>query len=208
MKKNVIFCAVLTISAVVFFGCASAPLAVEVVAPDYRIVDSKAMATGMAQAPKWYDAAMNSNAAVKELYPDNIPVVVTGDGTNLEAIKFELETFGASRELAGRLSTYVSSTAGQTINSDGNASIKKALSSFTAVASKVEFSGLEKEADYWLLKENKDGSRVYTYVVLYLMPQALYNQQIDAILNEMPDADKEVIQPLVDKAKKEIGVAY
>lgn len=210
MKKNVIVGTILALSVVLFFGCASAPEATEKIekTDDYRIVDSKAKATGMSEAPKWYDAAMNSRAALKAMYPDSVSVVQTGGGKNLEAIKFELETFGANQELSRMLSTYVNTTGGQTIDSVGNENLEKALSTFTAVASKAEFSGLQKEADFWLLKECKDGERMYTYVVLYLMPQALYNQQVDTILNEMSDEEKEVIQPLVDKAKEEIGIAY
>lgn len=221
MKRNVIMCVALMASAVVFFGCASTPAApvasepAEVVEPvdvveeeSYvaKTLDSKAMAAGVS-VPKWFEVSIEGASALKELYPDNEVLLIQVSGKNLEAIKFEAETFAANTELSRRLSTFVSSEAAQAGSSDGSTELKKAAEFLAAVFSKAEFSGLEKESDYWVLREYEDG-RIYTYTVFYLMPTHLYNQQIDDMLTELPDEEREILQPILDKAREMVGTAY
>lgn len=213
MKKNLIVCMALIVSAVMFFGCMSAPVAVvapvEVIAPDYRVVDSKAMTTGMSSAPAWYEAANDSTSALKKLYPDSISVSASAEGSDLAALKLQLETFAAPRELASRLSTYASTVAGEVRESDDSEELSSAMNSFTAVASKAEFVGLTKEADYWILREYQDGSRTYVYTVLFLMDNDLWAPQLnDQLKSLMTDEEFELLTPYVDRAIEQIGDEY
>lgn len=215
MKKNAIMCMVLMVSAVLFFGCVTTPVAdestpatVTVAEPDYKIVDNKAMATGI-PVPAWYAAANESLSALKKLYPDYVAVTASADGENREALQFQLETFAVNQELSGRLSTYFNATAGAITETDGANELTRVIESLAVASTKAEFVGLAKEADYWILKEFKDGTRVYTYTVLYLMKEDLWEQQLDAQMkNLLSDEDYELSQPILDKAMEQIGDDY
>ncbi len=214
--KNLGIILVLVITAVMVVGCASAPVAESAAdAPTVQaqpvqrsvMIDHQAGATRGYEVPgcypEWVAVILDGqDAPLRDLYPNNAVFTSRNRGEDLDGLKYWANTFNVNGLVAGEINTSFNSKAGG--SDGGNADeYKQAGDTLIGVVVDAEFTGLSKEAEYWILWQSPTGEKEYEYMVLYTMTNEMLNTNLDNILNDVPEAERAVITPVIDRIKEE-----
>lgn len=199
MKKIIGFFAMGMVGAFVFMGCASAPKVKDISGPT-EIIEHKGTAFGVAQ-PEWVGTVLatpNQKTLSKALGIDKHIWVVSKSGENLDFIKTWADQVDARAEIGASIKQGISDFVGAHAEGD-DSDIEETVKRYSARASTVMVSGLNKETDWWVLgrtrhqKKNEVESK-YTYLVVYSMDEDLYQKQIK---NAFKGEDEKVIDDLI-----------
>lgn len=199
MKKISSFFVICLVGAISLTSCASAPKVKDISGPT-EIIEHKGTAFGVAQ-PEWVGTVLatpNQKTLSKALGIDKHIWVVSKSGENLDFIKTWADQVDARAEIGASIKQGISDFVGAHADGD-DSDIEETVKRYSARASTVMFSGLNKETDWWVLgrtrlqKKNEVESK-YTYLVVYSMDEDLYQKQIK---NAFKGEDEKVIDDLI-----------
>lgn len=199
MKKISCFFVICLVGAISLTSCASAPKVKDISGPT-EIIEHKGTAFGVAQ-PEWVGTVLatpNQKTLSKALGIDKHIWVVSKSGENLDFIKTWADQVDARAEIGASIKQGISDFVGAHADGD-DSDIEETVKRYSARASTVMVSGLNKETDWWVLgrtrhqKKNEVESK-YTYLVVYSMDEDLYQKQIK---NAFKDEDEKVIDDLI-----------
>ena len=199
MKKIISFFALCLVGVFAFLSCASAPKMKDVSGPT-EIIEHKGTAFGVAQ-PNWVQEVLftsNQKALQKALGIDKHVWVVTKQGENLDFVSNWADQVEARAQISASIKQGISDFVGAHAEGD-DSDIEETVKRYSARASTVMVSGLNKETDWWVLgrtrhqKKNEVESK-YTYLVVYSMDEDLYQKQIK---NAFKGEDEKVIDDLI-----------
>lgn len=200
MKKINCFFAICLVGVYSFISCASAPKVKDISGPT-EIIEHKGTAWGVAQ-PEWVSTVLstsNQKALSKALGIDKHIWVVTKSGKNLDFVKNWADQVDARSEIASSINQGISDFVGARITGDDN-DVEETVERYSARASAISVSGLNKETDWWVLAisrdaKSKDEDPKYTYMVVYSLDEDLYRKQIKKAFET---EDSEVVDELID----------
>ncbi len=199
MKKINSFFVICLVGAISLTSCASAPKVNDISGPT-EIIEHKGTAFGVAQ-PEWVGTVLatpNQKTLSKALGIDKHIWVVSKSGENLDFIKTWADQVDARAEIGASIKQGISDFVGAHAEGD-DSDIEETVKRYSARASTVMVSGLNKETDWWVLgrtrlqKKNEVESK-YTYLVVYSMDEDLYQKQIK---NAFKGEDEKVIDDLI-----------
>ena len=199
MKKISCFFVICLVGAISLTSCASAPKVIDISGPT-EIIEHKGTAFGVAQ-PEWVGTVLatpNQKTLSKALGIDKHIWVVSKSGENLDFIKTWADQVDARAEIGASIKQGISDFVGAHADGD-DSDIEETVKRYSARASTVMVSGLNKETDWWVLgrtrhqKKNEVESK-YTYLVVYSMDEDLYQKQIK---NAFKGEDEKVIDDLI-----------
>ena len=199
MKKISYFFVICLVGAISLTSCASAPKVKDISGPT-EIIEHKGTAFGVAQ-PEWVGTVLatpNQKTLSKALGIDKHIWVVSKSGENLDFIKTWADQVDARAEIGASIKQGISDFVGAHAEGD-DSDIEETVKRYSARASTVMVSGLNKETDWWVLgrtrlqKKNEVESK-YTYLVVYSMDEDLYQKQIK---NAFKGEDEKVIDDLI-----------
>lgn len=199
MKKISCFFVICLVGAISLTGCASAPKVKDISGPT-EIIEHKGTAFGVAQ-PEWVGTVLatpNQKTLSKALGIDKHIWVVSKSGENLDFIKTWADQVDARAEIGASIKQGISDFVGAHADGD-DSDIEETVKRYSARASTVMVSGLNKETDWWVLgrtrlqKKNEVESK-YIYLVVYSMDEDLYQKQIK---NAFKGEDEKVIDDLI-----------
>ena len=199
MKKISSFFGIGLVGASSLTSCASAPKVKDIYGPT-EIIEHKGTAFGVAQ-PEWVGTVLatpNQKTLSKALGIDKHIWVVSKRGENLDFIKTWADQVDARAEIGASIKQGISDFVGAHADGD-DSDIEETVKRYSARASTVMVSGLNKETDWWVLgrtrlqKKNEVESK-YTYLVVYSMDEDLYQKQIK---NAFKGEDEKVIDDLI-----------
>ena len=199
MKKISSFFVICLVGAISLTSCASAPKVKDISGPT-EIIEHKGTAFGVAQ-PEWVGTVLatpNQKTLSKALGIDKHIWVVSKSGENLDFIKTWADQVDARAEIGASIKQGISDFVGAHADGD-DSDIEETVKRYSARASTVMVSGLNKETDWWVLgrtrhqKKNEVESK-YTYLVVYSMDEDLYQRQIK---NAFKGEDEKVIDDLI-----------
>ena len=199
MKKISCFFVICLVGATSLTSCASAPKVKDISGPT-EIIEHKGTAFGVAQ-PEWVGTVLatpNQKTLSKALGIDKHIWVVSKSGENLDFIKTWADQVDARAEIGASIKQGISDFVGAHAEGD-DSDIEETVKRYSARASTVMVSGLNKETDWWVLgrtrhqKKNEVESK-YTYLVVYSMDEDLYQKQIK---NAFKGEDEKVIDDLI-----------
>ena len=199
MKKISCFFVICLVGAISLTSCASAPKVKDISGPT-EIIEHKGTAFGVAQ-PEWVGTVLatpNQKTLSKALGIDKHIWVVSKSGENLDFIKTWADQVDARAEIGASIKQGISDFVGAHADGD-DSDIEETVKRYSARASTVMVSGLNKETDWWVLgrtrlqKKNEVESK-YTYLVVYSMYEDLYQKQIK---NAFKGEDEKVIDDLI-----------
>ena len=199
MKKVSCFFVICLVGAISLTSCASAPKVKDISGPT-EIIEHKGTAFGVAQ-PEWVGTVLatpNQKTLSKALGIDKHIWVVSKSGENLDFIKTWADQVDARAEIGASIKQGISDFVGAHADGD-DSDIEETVKRYSARASTVMVSGLNKETDWWVLgrtrhqKKNEVKSK-YTYLVVYSMDEDLYQKQIK---NAFKGEDEKVIDDLI-----------
>ncbi|MCR5187623.1 MAG: hypothetical protein K6C97_01715 [Treponema sp.] len=199
MKKINSFFVICLVGAISLTSCASAPKVKDISGPT-EIIEHKGTAFGVAQ-PDWVGTVLatpNQKTLSKALGIDKHIWVVSKSGENLDFIKTWADQVDARAEIGASIKQGISDFVGAHADGD-DSDIEETVKRYSARASTVMVSGLNKETDWWVLgrtrhqKKNEVESK-YTYLVVYSMDEDLYQKQIK---NAFKGEDEKVIDDLI-----------
>ena len=199
MKKINSFFVICLVGAISLTSCASAPKVKDISGPT-EIIEHKGTAFGVAQ-PEWVGTVLatpNQKTLSKALGIDKHIWVVSKSGENLDFIKTWADQVDARAEIGASIKQGISDFVGAHADGD-DSDIEETVKRYSARASTVMVSGLNKETDWWVLgrtrlqKKNEVESK-YTYLVVYSMDEDLYQKQIK---NAFKGDDEKVIDDLI-----------
>lgn len=199
MKKISCFFVICLVGAISLTSCASAPKVKDISGPT-EIIEHKGTAFGVAQ-PEWVGTVLatpNQKTLSKALGIDKHIWVVSKSGENLDFIKTWADQVDARAEIGASIKQGISDFVGAHADGD-DSDIEETVKRYSARASTVMVSGLNKETDWWVLgrtrlqKKNEVESK-YTYLVVYSMDEDLYQKQIK---NAFKGEDEKVIDNLI-----------
>ncbi len=199
MKKINSFFVICLVGAISLTSCASAPKVKDISGPT-EIIEHKGTAFGVAQ-PEWVGTVLatpNQKTLSKALGIDKHIWVVSKSGENLDFIKTWADQVDARAEIGASIKQGISDFVGAHAEGD-DSGIEETVKRYSARASTVMVSGLNKETDWWVLgrtrhqKKNEVESK-YTYLVVYSMDEDLYQKQIK---NAFKGEDEKVIDDLI-----------
>ena len=199
MKKISCFFVICLVGAISLTSCASAPKVKDISGPT-EIIEHKGTAFGVAQ-PEWVGTVLatpNQKTLSKALGIDKHIWVVSKSGENLDFIKTWADQVDARAEIGASIKQGISDFVGAHADGD-DSDIEETVKRYSARASTVMVSGLNKETDWWVLgrtrlqKKNEIESK-YTYLVVYSMDEDLYQKQIK---NAFKGEDEKVIDDLI-----------
>ncbi|MFI3256983.1 MAG: hypothetical protein R3Y36_01645 [Spirochaetales bacterium] len=199
----------LVIVAIIFAGCASSPETAQVTPGIIEseitetIINHQAKAYRGDTLPEWVGVVLDGqNAPLRDLYPNNAVFTNQSRGKDLDALKYWANTFDVNSVVASQLNTYFKSNAAEVANASDDA-ISRVADTLAGVTAEAQFSGLQKEAEYWILWQSTTGEQEYQYLVLYTMTNAMYNTNLDRIIDAIDAADRDVVTEVFEKIKAE-----
>lgn len=199
MKKNAVFFAICLVGAITLSSCASAPK-VKDISGSTEIIEHKGTAFGVAQ-PEWVEVVLgtsNQKTLSKALGIDKHIWVVSKSGENLDFIKTWVDQVDARAEIGASIKQGISDFVGARADGD-NSDVEEIVERYSARASTVTVSGLNKETDWWVLgrkrlQKKSETESKYTYLVVYSMDEDLYAKQIK---NAFKGEDDKVVDDLI-----------
>lgn len=199
MKKIINFFAMCLVGVFAFVGCASAPKMKDVSGPT-EIIEHKGTAFGVAQ-PNWVQEVLftsNQKALQKALGIDKHVWVVTKQGENLDFVSNWADQVEARAQISASIKQGISDFVGaHLVGDDGD--VEETVERYSARASAITVSGLNKEADWWFRGITKADKKAglepkYTYLVVYSLDEDLYQKQIKKAFN---GEDDKVVNDLI-----------
>ncbi len=182
--KKISFVLLIGLAGSVFFtGCTSTPKVKEI-SGTTEIIEHKGTAFGIPQ-PEWVTEVLgtpNQKTLSKALGIDRHIWVVSKSGKNLDFIKTWADQVDARAEIGASIKQGISDFVGAAAEGD-DSDIEETIRRYSARASAVMVTGLNKETDWWVLgrtqlqKKNETESK-YTYLVVYSMDEELYQKQL------------------------------
>ena len=183
MKKTIRFLVTGLVGAVLTISCASAPKTKEISGVS-EIIEHKGTAFGVVQ-PDWVATVLstpNQKTLQKALSIDKHIWYALKSGDNLDFVKNWADQIDARAEIGASIKQGISDFV--VANMQGEASdVEEVIERYSARASAISVSGLNKETDWWVLsrtdymkKNNQDPK--YTYIVIYSLDEDLYAKQI------------------------------
>ena len=151
MKKISCFFAICLVGAISLTSCASAPKVKDISGPT-EIIEHKGTAFGVAQ-PEWVGTVLatpNQKTLSKALGIDKHIWVVSKSGENLDFIKTWADQVDARAEIGASIKQGISDFVGAHADGD-DSDIEETVKRYSARASTVMVSGLNKETDWWVL---------------------------------------------------------
>ncbi len=154
--------------------------------------------------PEWVQkvAGGGSNSEIAALYPNQVVFTATNRGENLDALKIWLNNVNVNQIVSSQLHTSVLSKTAA-IETANSGEVERLSETLTAITSKAKFTGLKKEAEYWLQFRTEEGNTYYDYYVLYMMDKSTWNANLDRINKGLNGEAKEIFTPAFDRVKSE-----
>ncbi len=189
--KKFLFC----LSIIIFVAsCSSTPTQTTTTAPQQpvrniarmEIIDEKGYAFGVEQ-PQWVAPAIEGSSKVSALYPGKRAFVLDSRGKNLKLLQRKSNTTEINAVLSRIAGTAIIQNARNILIASGEDINADEYSDAIQQASRASFSGLVPESDWWILQS--DGQKEeYTYLVLYLIDEKLFERQFGNINGRVADA--------------------
>ena len=200
MKKTLVFVGLWMVVALVLAGCASVPKTKEI-SGTTEIIEHKGTAFGVAQ-PEWVAAVLgtpNQKTLCKALGIDKHVWVVSKSGESLAFVKTWADQVDARAEIGASIKQGISDFVGAKAQGE-KSDVEELVERYSARASAVKISGLNKETDWWVLgrttlQKKNDAEPKYTYLVIYSIDEDLYSKQIK---NAFKGEDDKVIDDLLN----------
>ena len=195
-----------------------------------EVVNRPGMALGT-DIPEWVVSVLegDNKSIAKSLkidLKDTQIFVFSNQGTDLEFLKTWTDQVDVQRQVANSFSMAVGQSANAVFQGSAGDENKRqqAIDQTVKALSAIEINGLSKDAQYWMqFKRPKQGLKVtkkspessydyyYEYYVIFTMPRAIYEAQLEAALNGIEDnaSETELLKkalsenlraPLLDKA--------
>ena len=195
-----------------------------------EVVNRPGLALGT-DIPEWVVAVLegDNKSIAKSLkidLKDTQIFVFSNQGTDLEFLKTWTDQVDVQRQVANSFSMAVGQSANAVFQGSAGDENKRqqAIDQTVKALSAIEINGLSKDAQYWMqFKRPKQGLKVtkkspessydyyYEYYVIFTMPRAIYEAQLEAALNGIEDnaSKTELLKkalsenlraPLLDKA--------
>ena len=195
-----------------------------------EVVNRPGLALGT-DIPEWVVAVLegDNKSIAKSLkidLKDTQIFVFSNQGTDLEFLKTWTDQVDVQRQVANSFSMAVGQSANAVFQGSAGDENKRqqAIDQTIKALSAIEINGLSKDAQYWMqFKRPKQGLKVtkkspessydyyYEYYVIFTMPRAIYEAQLEAALNGIEDnaSETELLKkalsenlraPLLDKA--------
>lgn len=195
-----------------------------------EVVNRPGLALGT-DIPEWVVAVLegDNKSIAKSLkidLKDTQIFVFSNQGTDLEFLKTWTDQVDVQRQVANSFSMAVGQSANAVFQGSAGDENKRqqAIDQTVKALSAIEINGLSKDAQYWMqFKRPKQGLKVtkkspessydyyYEYYVIFTMPRAIYEAQLEAALNGIEDnaSETELLKkalsenlraPLLDKA--------
>lgn len=192
MKKIISFFAMCLVGVFAFVSCASAPKMKDL-SGTTEIIEHKGTAFGVAQ-PDWVQDVLvtsNQKTLCKALEIDKHVWVITKRGENLDFISNWADQVDARAQISASIKQGISDFVGaHLVGDDGD--VEETVERYSARASAITVSGLNKEADWWFFGITKADKKAglepkYTYLVVYSLDEDLYQKQIKKAFNGEDD---------------------
>ena len=195
-----------------------------------EVVNRPGMALGT-DIPEWVVSVLegDNKSIAKSLkidLKDTQIFVFSNQGTDLEFLKTWTDQVDVQRQVANSFSMAVGQSANAVFQGSAGDENKRqqAIDQTVKALSTIEINGLSKDAQYWMqFKRPKQGVKItkkspesafdyyYEYYVIFTMPRAIYEAQLEAALNGIEDnaSETELLKkalsenlraPLLDKA--------
>ena len=195
-----------------------------------EVVNRPGLALGT-DIPEWVVAVLegDNKSIAKSLkidLKDTQIFVFSNQGTDLEFLKTWTDQVDVQRQVANSFSMAVGQSANAVFQGSAGDENKRqqAIDQTVKALSTIEINGLSKDAQYWMqFKRPKQGVKItkkspesafdyyYEYYVIFTMPRAIYEAQLEAALNGIEDnaSETELLKkalsenlraPLLDKA--------
>ncbi len=183
MKKSIHLITIALLTALLFSSCGSIPKTKDISGPT-EIIEHKGTAFGVPQ-PEWVAAVLgtpNQKTLSKALGISKHVWVVSKSGENLDFIKTWADQVDARAEIGASIRQGISDFVGARMQGE-KSSVEEIVERYSARASTITVSGLNKETDWWVLSrttlmKKNDSEAKYTYIVVYSMDEDLYEKQI------------------------------
>ena len=204
MKKNVIFFAICMVGAFSLSACASAPKVKDISGPT-EIIEHKGTVFGVAQ-PDWVSMVLitpNQKQLQKSLGIKKHVWVVTKSGPDLDFIKTWADQVEARAEIGASIKQGIADFVGSRMTGDTGA-VEEVIERYSARASAISVSGLNKETDWWVKGISKSDKKnelepKYTYIVVFSIDEDFYTKQIKkAFADENDPIAAELIDYLIN----------
>ena len=192
MKKISYFLVICLVGAISLTSCASAPKMKDL-SGTTEIIEHKGTAFGVAQ-PDWVQDVLvtsNQKTLCKALEIDKHVWVITKRGENLDFISNWADQVDARAQISASIKQGISDFVGaHLVGDDGD--VEETVERYSARASAITVSGLNKEADWWFFGITKADKKAglepkYTYLVVYSLDEDLYQKQIKKAFNGEDD---------------------
>ena len=182
-KSHIIALSLITFTALFVTSCATTPKVKNISGP-VEIIEHKGTAFGVAQ-PEWVATVLgtpNQKTLSKALGIDKHIWVVSKSGENLDFVKTWADQVDASAEIGASIKQGISDFVGGKMNGE-DSDVEETIERYSARASTITISGLNKETDWWVLgrtemQKKADSDYKYTYIVIYSIDEDLYAKQI------------------------------
>lgn len=198
MKKLIIqIISVSLAGALLLSSCASTSSAPQVKKSSHverELIDWKGAGIGT-EIPDWaISAADNDVKALKKLpqFEGKTIFFAENQGKNLKTLKSWTENFDARGNFSQRLSSFVTEKFGGELKGsvDEQGEQETYLEELVSVFSRMEFSGLGKELDYWVKtryidRDKKTTEDIYQYFIVYAMDTNLFNETLDIAMGKV-----------------------
>lgn len=204
MKKNVIFFAICLAGAFSLSGCASAPKVRDISGPT-EIIEHKGTTWGVAQ-PEWVSLVLstpNQKQLQKSLGINKHVWVVTKSGSDLDFIRTWADQVEARAEIGSSIRQGIADFVGARMTGD-KSDVDETIERYSARASAINVSGLNKETDWWVKGISKSDKKnelepKYTYIVVFSIDEDFYSKQIKkAFADENDPIAVELIEYLIN----------
>ena len=199
MKKISYFFVICLVGSISLTSCASAPKMRDL-SGTTEIIEHKGTAFGVAQ-PDWVQDVLvtsNQKTLCKALEIDKHVWVITKRGENLDFISNWADQVDARAQISASIKQGISDFVGaHLVGDDGD--VEETVERYSARASAITVSGLNKEADWWFFGITKADKKAglepkYTYLVVYSLDEDLYQKQIKKAFN---GEDDKVVDDLI-----------
>lgn len=199
MKKIFVFYLFGLVCTLLIVSCTSMPKTKEI-SGTTEIIEHKGTAFGV-QQPDWITVVLgtpNQKTLCKALGIDKHVWVISKSGENLDFVKTWADQVDARAEIGASIKQGISDFVGAKMQGE-DSDVEEIIERYSARASTITISGLNKETDWWVLGQTKlmkknDLEPKYTYIVIYSMDEDLYAKQIKKAFH---GEDDKVVEELI-----------
>ncbi|GHT66152.1 hypothetical protein FACS1894110_09350 [Spirochaetia bacterium] len=176
------------IAAIGFVGCGGTPMVNTQAKEKYEKLDDKGAGFGI-ETPRWLsDYIGGGNTAVQKLYKDSyVFVIETADADKDYAVAWVSGAEGP-RAVSQKVSTSVVSQMESSQQGEKGSEMESSVDNVTKALSDASFSGLSKDADWWITRRNLESKVVETQAfALWIIDRKELNRQIAANIQNIVD---------------------